>query len=94
MSRIFWLSFGMGSIYSLRKEQKKPLSWGLPTAFMGTVAVLATFKLLGDEKGIVHPQDLRNLPKTFVGASIGTGTMFCLGHLLTKMAYPVFHDEN
>lgn len=93
MSVLFWLPFGAGSIYSLRKELKNPLPWGLPTAFMGTVSAISTIRLLADKEGIIHPQDIRNFPKTFVAATVGTGTLFCLGHLFTKMAYPVFQDD-
>lgn len=94
MSRIFLLAFGAGSVYSLRKESKKPLGWGLPTAFMGTVSVLNTFRVIGNKEGIVHPHDIKQIPKIFIGSVIGTGTIFCLGHLFTKMAYPVFSYEN
>lgn len=94
MKPLFWLPFTAGSIYSLRKEMKKPLGWQLPTAFMTTVTSVATLRLLGDKEGYISAESIRTLPRTFAGAAIGTGTVFCFGHLLTKMAYPILHDEN
>lgn len=93
MTPIFWLPFTAGSVYSLRKELKKPLEWKLPTAFMTTVTTIATLRLLGDKEGYISANNIRTFPRTFLGAAIGTGTVFCFGHLLTKMAYPIFTDE-
>ena len=93
MSLVFWLSFGAGSVYSLRKELNKPLGFGLPTAYMTSVTLLSSLRALGDKEGIIHPEELRRFPKTLVASVIATGTFFCLGHLFTKMAYPVFTDD-
>ena len=93
MSLVFWLSFGAGSVYSLRKELNKPLGFGLPLAYMTSVIFLGALRSLGDKEGIVHPEELRRFPKTLGASGIATGTFFCLGHLITKMAYPVFTDD-
>jgi hypothetical protein len=91
MSLLFWLPFGTGSLYSIRKEMKNPVGWGLPISVLTTTSILHTFKAVANENEFSVKQ-LKQLPGNFVAATIFQGSIFCLGHLFTKMAYPVLKD--
>jgi hypothetical protein len=93
MSLLFALPFSTGSVYSMRKEMKKPLTWGLPTSFLATTSVLGMFRLLAQEEMPLTVPSVKKIPGMFLGSVIANGTFFCLGHLFTKMAYPVFKEE-
>ena len=90
MSLLFWLPFVTGSISTVRKEMNKPISYGVPLSILSTTTVLSVLKAFPKE---VTVSDIRKLPGTTVAAMIFQGGFFCVGHLLTKMAYPVFQDE-
>jgi hypothetical protein len=92
MSFVLWLPFGVGTVYSLRKEVKKPLSWGLPVSALTTTTVMQTFRAYSkfEELSVKH---VRQMPAAFVAASVWQGSAFCLGHLVTKMTYPLIKDE-
>lgn len=68
----------------------KPISYGVPLSILSTTTVLSVVKTFPNE---VKVSDIRKLPGTTVAAMIFQGGFFCVGHLLTKMAYPVFQDE-
>ena len=92
MSFLFLLPFGTGSIYSLRKETKKPLTLGLPISVLTTATILNTlhsYKHI-EELSVKH---VRQMPAGFLASAVWQGSFFCLGHLFTKMAYPLIKDE-
>lgn len=91
MNFLFWTPFGIGSIYQLRKEIKKPLPWGLPVSALATTSFLHMWRGYKntEEFTVKHVKDM---PKMFTAAAICQGSFFCLGHLFMKMAYPVFED--
>ena len=86
------MPFGVGSVYSIRKEMKMPLGWQLPVAFLTTTSILHTIKVAAKETEF-SVKEVKQMPRNFVAATIAQGAVFCLGHLFTKMAYPVFQDE-
>jgi hypothetical protein len=93
MSVLFWAPFGVGTVYSLRKELKKPVAWGLPVSALTTTTVLHTLTFYKNIETIPVGH-MKSIPKTFAAAAIVQGSIFCLGHLITKMAYPVFQDDD
>jgi hypothetical protein len=92
MSILFWVPFGVGTVYSLRKELNKPTPWGLPVSALTTATVIHTLTFYKNIETIPVGH-MKSIPKTFVAAAILQGSFFCLGHLFTKMAYPVFKEE-
>jgi hypothetical protein len=92
MSFLFWFPFGVGSVYSLRKESKKPLTWGLPLSALTTTSVIQTFRAYRnvEELSVKH---VKQMPASFLAAAAWQGSFFCLGHLFTKMAYPLAKDD-
>jgi hypothetical protein len=90
MSLLFWVPFGVGSVSSLRKEMNKPVGYGLPLSILSTTTLLSVVKALPKE---VTVSDIKKLPGMTVAGMMFQGGFFCVGHLLTKMAYPVFHDD-
>ena len=93
MSLLFFLPFGVGSVYSIRKEMKKPLPWGLPISFLTTTSTIGVFHSLHEELPLTSVS-VRKMPAIFLGNAVANGAFFCLGHLFTKMAYPVFIHED
>jgi hypothetical protein len=92
MSLLFFLPFGVGSLYSIRKEMKQPLGWGLPASFLTTTSTIGMFKSLHEEIPMTSTS-VKKIPGMFLGSVIVNGAFFCLGHLFTKMAYPVFQQS-
>jgi hypothetical protein len=92
MSLLFLLPFGTGSIYSLRKERNKPVGWHLPASILTTTTFLHSFKAIPRENEFTVKY-LKQMPGNIVAATIIQGSFFCLGHLFTKMAYPIIQDE-
>ena len=92
MSLLLLFPFGVGSVYSIRKEMKNPTGWVLPTSFLTTTSILQAFKVAAKENDF-SVKELKQMPRNFVAAAIFQGSIFCLGHLFTKMAYPVFQEK-
>lgn len=88
MKPLFFVPFATGSIYSFRKERKLPPSWGYPASILTTTSVLALFQHLASEP-YFDGKSVKKMPGTFAGIYIVHGAFFCLGHLMTKMAYPL-----
>jgi hypothetical protein len=88
MSFVFWVPFGVGTVYSLRKEVKKPVPWGLPISALTTTTIMHTLRSYKDVDtlSVAHVKDM---PKRFGAAAVWQGSIFCLGHLFTKMTYPL-----
>jgi hypothetical protein len=92
MSLLFLLPFGTGSIYSIRKETKKPLTWGLPISLLMTTSIIHSLKPYSNIEELSR-KHVKQIPASFVAAAVWQGSYFCLGHLFTKMAYPLLKDE-
>jgi hypothetical protein len=43
-----------------------------------------------EELSVKH---VKQMPAAFVAAAVWQGSAFCLGHLFTKMAYPIIRDD-
>ena len=69
---------------------KNPPPWGLPISILTTTTVMHMLRGVPKE---VTLNDVKKVPGNFVVAGIMQGSIFCLGHLFIKMAYPVFNDE-
>lgn len=71
---------------------KKPIPWGLPISFLATTSTIGVFRSLHEDMPLTAVS-VRKMPGMFLGSVIANGAFFCLGHLFTKMAYPVFSDD-
>ena len=96
MSILSFLSFGLGGIHSLRREVKDPVLSGEFHMFMIVASLASTGKnIVGDIIKIPINQKINiyTLPEriliNFCSRYVFYGTAYCLGHLTTKMAYPV-----
>ena len=92
MSLLFLLPFGTGSVYSLRNQSKTPVEWKYPLSILTTSAIMQSFRAYSkvEELSVKH---VRQMPALFVAAAVWQGSFFCLGHLFTKMAYPLVKDD-
>ena len=68
------------------------MEYGLPLSILSTTTFLTVLKTLPQEVPVTV-SDVKKLPGTTVASMIFQGGFFCLGHLFTKMAYPVFKEE-
>jgi hypothetical protein len=102
MNKLFWIPFATGVFHGVSREQNKPPQWGITNSLLATSALYHTGHRLNEEwnlKPEVSKYNSHSLSRstvffgTITGAFIMTGSIFCLGHLLTKKAYPVFEDE-
>jgi hypothetical protein len=101
MSKLFWIPFATGVFHGVSKEQNKAPQWGITNSILATNALYhAGFRF--NEEWNLKPEHTKYKPSslspgaTFFGtigaAFVMTGSLFCLGHLLTKKAYPVLKD--
>lgn len=102
MSTLFWIPFATGVFHQMGIQQKKEKQWSTTISILGTTSV---YSVLGGirEEYILKPEFQKTIPSklsvpAFVAMSFGFsaihhGAFFCIGHLLTKKAYPVFEDK-
>lgn len=102
MKSLFIIPFTTGIFHSIAIKEKKQKQWGTTLSILGTTSLYLAAAAIREEF-LLKPEHQKMFPTTlsppryitgsiFV-ASIHTGAYFCLGHLLTKKAYPVFQDE-
>ena len=102
MSKLFWIPFATGVFHGIAQGQKKEPEWGITNSILGINALYqAGFRF--NEEWNLKPEHTKYKPHTlaphsfFFGtigsAFIVTGSIFCIGHLLTKKAYPLFKDD-
>ncbi len=101
MSKFFWIPFATGIFHSVSREQNKSPQWGITNSILTTNALFHAGFRFNEEWNL--KQDLMKFnsqsssPRFFFGtigaAFVVTGANFCLGHLLTKKAYPVLKDK-
>lgn len=101
-SVLFTIPFATGVFHALNIKHKKEKQWGLTNSILGTTALYQVLTACRDEY-FLKPEHQKMIPSkvsapvflatSFAAAVIHSGTFFCLGHLLTKKAYPVFQDE-
>ena len=102
MKPLFLIPFATGVFHTLAIKDKKEKQWGTTMSILGTCSTYLTLAGLREEY-FQKPEFQKMIPSkvsapVFIGTSffasaIHTGTFFCLGHLLTKKAYPQFVDE-
>jgi hypothetical protein len=101
MNKLFWIPFSTGVFHGVSREQNKPPQWGITNSLLATTAVYNTGFRLNEEWNLkpgvskYKPANLTSggfLFGTLISSFVITGSIFCLGHLLTKKAYPVLKD--
>ena len=92
MSLLFLLPFGTGGVYTLRNQSKTPVEWKYPLSILTTSAIMHSFRAFSnvEEFSVKH---VRQMPAALFAASVWQGSVFCLGHLFTKMTYPLVNDN-
>jgi hypothetical protein len=98
MSTFFWIPFATGSFHTLAIVSKKEKQWGTTVSILGTTSMYTTLTSIRDEY-FLKPEHQKMIPSklsvpAFIGTSlffslIHSGAFFCMGHLLTKKAYPL-----
>ena len=102
MKPLFVIPFATGIFHSIAIKNKKEKQWDTTMAILGTISMYSTLKSVREEY-FLKPEHQKIVPSkvsvptflvtSFFVASVHSGAFFCLGHLLTKKAYPVFADE-
>jgi hypothetical protein len=102
MNSLFWIPFTTGVLHTLALKDKKDKQWGTTLSILGTTSMYTTLTSIRNEY-FLKPEHQKMIPSklsapAFVGTSlffsrIHSGEFFCLGHLVSKKAYPVFEDE-
>ena len=101
MSKLFWIPFATGIFHGVAKEQNKPPQWGITSSILVTNALYSTAIRLVEEytikpdvsKYVANPmKPYVFLSGTFGASLVFAGSFFCVGHLVTKKAYPVLKD--
>lgn len=102
MSTLFWIPFTTGIFHQIGIQQKKEKQWSTVYSILGTTSVYSVLAGIREEY-FLKPEFQKVIPSklsvpafftiSVLGATIHHGAFFCLGHLLTKKAYPVFQEE-
>lgn len=102
MNNLFWIPFTTGVLHTLALKDKKEKQWGTTVSILGTTSVYSTMASIREEY-FLRSEHQKLIPtKVSVPAYVGialfssvlhSGAFFCLGHLVSKKAYPVFEDE-
>jgi hypothetical protein len=102
MATLFWIPFATGVFHQIGIQQKKEKQWSTTVSILGTMSVYSVLAGVREEY-FLKPEFQKVIPSklsvpgflvtSFLAAGIHTGAFFCVGHLLTKKAYPVLQDE-
>lgn len=103
MSKIlFWIPFTTGVFHTLATKEKKNPQWAITNSILG---ITSYFSMLASarEEYFLKPEHKKLisskspvpifLASSFVVSAMHAGTFFCLGHLVSKKAYPVFQSD-
>jgi hypothetical protein len=101
MKPIFWIPFTTGIFHSLAIHQKKDKQWGTTLSILGTTSLYQAIISIREDV-FVKPEFQKIIPSklsapglvatSIIVSGIYTGSFFCLGHLVTKKAYPVLQN--
>ena len=101
MTTLFWIPFATGVFHSISKEQEKEKQWATTLSILGTTSLYSTLLSIREEY-FLKPEHQKMIPSKlrlpgYIASSlfvstVHTGAYFCLGHLLTKKAYPVLKE--
>jgi hypothetical protein len=101
MKNLFWIPFTTGVFHTLAVKDKKERQWGTTLSILGTTTAYSVLAGIREEY-FLKPEFQKVIPSklsvpAFVTMSlffsgVHSGAFFCLGHLLSKKAYPAFED--
>lgn len=102
MKPLFLIPFATGVFHSIAIKEKKEKQWGTTLSILGTSSAYLAASAFRDEY-VIKPEHKTVIPTrlsvpgflafSLFASCLHTGAFFCMGHLLTKKAYPVFMDE-
>jgi hypothetical protein len=102
MTALFWIPFATGVLHQMGIQQKKEKQWSTTISILGTTSVYTTLTSIRNEY-FLKPEFQKTIPSkvsvpaflamSFTISAIHHGAFFCIGHLLTKKAYPAFEDK-